>query len=78
MRIFLIKLIFIACMFLGLLSLTLGIYKFVIRKESFSVVDFVHFPLNSKGILRIKGAHNIVDGIGFILLGLGGYAIFFY
>jgi hypothetical protein len=78
MKILLIKLIFAGCALLGSFSLMLGIYKFAVKKEQISTGDFLHFPLNSSGFLRTKAAHNIIDGIGFIILGAGGYLIFFY
>jgi hypothetical protein len=77
MRIFLIKLIFLGCILLGIFSLALGVYKFAAKKNQLSSLDFLHFPLASRGFFHIKGAHNIIDGMGFIILGVVGYVIFF-
>jgi hypothetical protein len=78
MKIFIIKLIFAGCTLLGIFLVVLGIYKISIKGEQISIRYFLHIPLNSKSVIYTKAPHNIIDGIGFVLLGVGGYLIFYH
>lgn len=71
MRLIFGKVICIGCISLGVFSCLVAIYKIAMKHEQVVCRDFIHFPLKSNGILFIKAAHNIIDGITLISIGIG-------